>query len=501
MTAPRRRGCATSIDGGSCLDVALQAMAAHRRGNRSRLGPGRSGPSSAHTTADTAVAGLYHSAVKIGREQLYKEVWAEPMTTVAKRYEVSSNYLARICERLNVPRPGRGYWQQRAVGAEVEPDPLPAVEPGDEIEWARDGSQPATAPMSSKLPRRWTNDADRPSKHPLLEGARGHFDEVRQGNPKTYVVPRKRNLVDIFVTPGTLDRALKVASELFLYLEDRGQRVVLAPAGRRYHREPADVREGAKPNQHDYDWNRGRWEPAVPTVVLVGEIVIGVRIFETMIELDAVYRDGKYLPYELPKEPVPSKRRRFAVPGPQPWISKHWFPTGRLALQAYAAERVAWEQTWREKTAGDLATMFETIAETFEGAVPTITQLLEEQRREAERRAKEYEEQRKRWQREENERRRKEEEGARAKRIQQDVEAWRLARDIRAFVAEAKQMVADADCRITKGGPLEESLEVALAYAESVDPLAQLRTNLRRTVAEREASGGADARPDPTSPK
>jgi len=39
---------------------------------------------------------------------LYKEVWAEPMTTVAKRYDVSSNYLARICERLNIPRPSEG---------------------------------------------------------------------------------------------------------------------------------------------------------------------------------------------------------------------------------------------------------------------------------------------------------------------------------------------------------------------------------------------------------
>lgn len=30
------------------------------------------------------------------------------MTTVAQRYGVSANYLARICERLVVPRPGRG---------------------------------------------------------------------------------------------------------------------------------------------------------------------------------------------------------------------------------------------------------------------------------------------------------------------------------------------------------------------------------------------------------
>jgi hypothetical protein len=40
----------------------------------------------------------------------YAEVWAEPMTRVAARYDVSANYLARVCFHLNVPVPHRGYW-------------------------------------------------------------------------------------------------------------------------------------------------------------------------------------------------------------------------------------------------------------------------------------------------------------------------------------------------------------------------------------------------------
>jgi len=35
----------------------------------------------------------------ISREKLYEEVWAEPMITVALRYEVSGSFLARICTR------------------------------------------------------------------------------------------------------------------------------------------------------------------------------------------------------------------------------------------------------------------------------------------------------------------------------------------------------------------------------------------------------------------
>ena len=41
----------------------------------------------------------------VSREQLHAEVWAEPVAKVAKRYEVSGSFLARVCERLNVPRP------------------------------------------------------------------------------------------------------------------------------------------------------------------------------------------------------------------------------------------------------------------------------------------------------------------------------------------------------------------------------------------------------------
>jgi hypothetical protein len=65
------------------------------------------------------------------RQALYDQVWAEPMTTVAARYGVSSSFLARVCERLNVPRPARGYWAQLAVGRAPATPPLPEARPGD----------------------------------------------------------------------------------------------------------------------------------------------------------------------------------------------------------------------------------------------------------------------------------------------------------------------------------------------------------------------------------
>jgi len=76
----------------------------------------------------------------VSRENLYEEVWAEPMIAVAARYHVSSSFLARVCERLNVPRPPRGYWAKLAVGKKCPRPALPAAQPGDELEWSRIGA-------------------------------------------------------------------------------------------------------------------------------------------------------------------------------------------------------------------------------------------------------------------------------------------------------------------------------------------------------------------------
>ena len=50
--------------------------------------------------------------MSIPREELFKQVWAEPMLAVAARHGVSASYLARVCACLNIPRPPRGYWAE-----------------------------------------------------------------------------------------------------------------------------------------------------------------------------------------------------------------------------------------------------------------------------------------------------------------------------------------------------------------------------------------------------
>jgi hypothetical protein len=69
-------------------------------------------------------------SVMVSRDDLYMLVWAEPMTTVAARYGISTNYLSRVCEHLNVPHPNRGYWAKLCVGKAAKRPTLPVARPG-----------------------------------------------------------------------------------------------------------------------------------------------------------------------------------------------------------------------------------------------------------------------------------------------------------------------------------------------------------------------------------
>jgi hypothetical protein len=174
--------------------------------------------------------------MSVTREKLYEEIWAEPITKVSRRYGVSDSFLVRVLQRMNVPRPPMGYWAKLAVGKTVPRLPLPEAEPGNELEWLRNGEPkkrhtPPRAPDTSR-PTRMRKRAERPSQHHLVSGAKIHFENVRE-TEAGYLKPTKKLLPDLLVSKNTLDRALDIANELFLMLEDRGYSVTLMASPRR----------------------------------------------------------------------------------------------------------------------------------------------------------------------------------------------------------------------------------------------------------------------------
>ncbi|MBR1214633.1 hypothetical protein [Bradyrhizobium sp. JYMT SZCCT0180] len=84
--------------------------------------------------------------VTLTRDELYAQVWTTPISRLAAQYGVSGNGLAKICGRLHVPYPPRGYWARKAAGKKVTQVPLPAIRQGTSAQATISPSLPAPPP-------------------------------------------------------------------------------------------------------------------------------------------------------------------------------------------------------------------------------------------------------------------------------------------------------------------------------------------------------------------
>jgi hypothetical protein len=102
-------------------------------------------------------------ATVITRGELYRLVWATPMSRLAPTYGLSGNGLKKICNRLNVPYPPPGYWAKLGAGKKVKQDPLPEAPPGTAAQVTINPTSPRR--LLRRLTRRLPNNcAPKPTK-------------------------------------------------------------------------------------------------------------------------------------------------------------------------------------------------------------------------------------------------------------------------------------------------------------------------------------------------
>lgn len=376
----------------------------------------------------------------VSREALYEMVWSEPMLRVAARFGVSSSYMARVCTLLNVSRPERGYWAKLAVGKAPKPPPLPEPRPGDPLEWTRDGTLPKRARSLPKPPdqrprRKRTVQRQLPDRHPLVSGAKPLFETGRLSWHGKYLKPAKKLLVDLAVTQTGLDKAIAFANELFLALEARDHRVVIAPNAELFHHADVDERENPGRGHH----HNNLWSPMRCTVVYIGTVAIGLTVIEMSEEAEARYMNGEYVRLT---DYVPKRRGRYAQD--HCWTSTHDFPTGRLCLQAYSPyPRTNWTQQWRETPSRDLSGRIPAIVRELEKATVEIARLVEEGERQAEIERQRWEAQREQWRREEEARRAAKALKDSKEELLQVIDTWAEAKRLEAFFADAERRAQD----------------------------------------------------------
>ena len=70
------------------------------------------------------------SKIRLNREELFERVWSKPVDTLAKEWGLSGPGLKKICRRLAIPVPPRGYWAKLKAGKTVRQPKLPALPTG-----------------------------------------------------------------------------------------------------------------------------------------------------------------------------------------------------------------------------------------------------------------------------------------------------------------------------------------------------------------------------------
>ena len=149
---------------------------------------------------------------RVTREQLYEQVWLVPIWTLCEQYGLSDNGLRKVCRRLNVPVPKRGYWAKVEAGKKVRRAVLPAdakmtatdiwcapkreQTPADQVdvEWLKEReafeADPANRIEFVEKPRRW-HPAIAPLRESLEEEAK-KIEAARKANEQYEKWPEAR---------------------------------------------------------------------------------------------------------------------------------------------------------------------------------------------------------------------------------------------------------------------------------------------------------------------
>ncbi|UWE16613.1 hypothetical protein [Herbaspirillum huttiense] len=164
----------------------------------------------------------------VDRETLYEEVWSEPVTLVAPRYGLSDVGLAKICRKLGIPLPSRGYWAKikagrimsRAALPKLKGSPPPMVAPkklSPERIAAQQASKKAAKEAKEKVAEIVTSvESELPQSlsHPLVLAAKKRLSQ-KSGWGESGVRSAPKEVLNLSVTEGTLERALLLTEALF----------------------------------------------------------------------------------------------------------------------------------------------------------------------------------------------------------------------------------------------------------------------------------------------
>jgi hypothetical protein len=359
--------------------------------------------------------------ITLTRETLYEQVWKTPISRLAADYGISDVALAKICKKLDVPIPGRGYWARVTNGQKVKQPKLPKARAGTRTEYTIAKHEPRMVTAPVEVPDVPVSDS-LAGAHPIVKRIKTEL--TRSGRGGDYL--RGNREAAFSVTKSSQHRALLILDALLRALEGRG------------HNAQFDVPK-------DAEW---------------GAYKLSVKIGDEAIEL-CVAEPTQATKHEIPE--ASSKAEEILARLTRPRTPT---PSGRLRFRA--REGYSSTRSW-----SDGATR------TLEDILGRIVIALEDFSRQVHAERLEREESNRRW-KEEQKRQQvpkvlRNYENALAEQLLDAVERFQSAKAIREFVRAAERASVAAE----KVDAVRQWLAWASDWAERLDPLGELETEAR----------------------
>ena len=194
--------------------------------------------------------GMDFSEIRIERSQLYREVWSQPITKLAPKYGLSDVGLKKICRKLNIPTPPRGYWAKVQYGIKVPKTPLPKLKIGQLTTYTiqklesmdneathiqdnlSDEARQIITELKVKKPLRVPKQLYNPNK--LVFKTKKSLTKA-ETNKYGLLEKWNKERLDVRVGPKLLNRALRIMNTILKFYEKHGIEVSAGNDSRNTH--------------------------------------------------------------------------------------------------------------------------------------------------------------------------------------------------------------------------------------------------------------------------
>ncbi len=168
------------------------------------------------------------------RKELYDLVWSKSLLSLSKKYQISDNGLRKICKRMDIPIPTKGYWQKPEYIKQKNKKKLPLKYAGkNEITLIRQNNEGKETLLAAQirirkeiestpnLPLKVPDKLTKPY-HLVKEAGESLRDETQCFNPYRGIIASRKGILNIRVSRSNIGRALKFMDTLIKLLQARG---------------------------------------------------------------------------------------------------------------------------------------------------------------------------------------------------------------------------------------------------------------------------------------